>query len=90
MATTQLTFEKIGMQNICTISDYTSGGVIQVQLKGKAIVSASANIPGMPPAVVGVFENPYGSSVIFSLDIPDGLEVTLKTQSEVVNAVWMH
>lgn len=89
MATTQLTFEKIGTQYICKISDYTAGGVIQVQLDGNARVSASANIPDMPPAVVGIFENPYGKSVIFTLDIPEGLEVTLKTSSTVIAAQWM-
>lgn len=89
MATTELTFEKTGTQYICKIPDYTSGGVIQVQLDGSARVSASANIPGMPPSVVGIFENPYGNSVIFSLDISDGLEVTLKTSSNVIKALWM-
>ena len=87
---TQLTFEKIGTQNVCKIHDYTSGDVIQVQLEGSARVSASANIPGMPPAVISVFENPYGDSVIFSLELPEGLEVTLKTSSNVINAVWTH
>lgn len=90
MATTELTFEKIGTQQVCKINDYTLGGVIQVQLDGNAIVSASANIPGMPPSVVGIFENPYGNSVIFSLDIPDGLEVILKTSSTVIAAKWIH
>lgn len=86
---TELNFEKIGTENVCKINDYTSGDVIQVQLDGIARVSASANIPGMPPSVVGIFENPYSKSVIFSLDIPDGLEVTLKTSSNVIKAVWM-
>lgn len=90
METTELTFEKSGTESVCKIPDYTSGGVIQVQLQGNAVVSASANIPDMPPSVVGIFENPYGNSVIFSLDLPDGLEVTLKTQSTVIAAVWMH
>lgn len=89
MATTELTFERINNTSVCKIPDYKSGGVIQVQLAKQANVSASANIPGMPPSVVGIFENPYGDSVIFSLDVPDGLEVTLKSSSPVIKAVWM-
>lgn len=89
MAITELTFVKTDTQYVCKIPDYTSGGVIQVQLEGPARVSASANIPGMPPSFVSLFENRYGNSVIFSLDLSDGLEVTLKTSSNVIKAVWM-
>ena len=89
MATSELIFERVENTSVCKIPDYKSGGVIQVELDGGAPVSASANIPGMPPSVVGIFENPYGRSVIFSLEIPDGLEVTLKTSARVVKAVWM-
>lgn len=89
MATSELIFERVENTSVCKIPNYKSGGVVQVELDGGATVSASANIPGMPPSVVGIFENPYGRSVIFSLEIPDGLEVTLKTSARVVKAVWM-
>lgn len=88
--TTELTFEKDGLQNVCKIDSYNKGDIIQVWLDGSAArVSVSANIPDMPPAFIGLFENPYGDSVIFTLDIPDGLEVTLKTTAEVKKALWM-
>ena len=86
--TTELTFENINGVNTCNISGYSNGDVLQIQTQSKAPVVVSANIPEMPPAVIGIFENPYGNSVIFSLDIPDGLEITIETQTPIISAVW--
>lgn len=86
---TELTFVKKGSLYVCKLTDYSQGNIVQVELEGTAMVSANVSIGGgMAPACVGIFENPYGHSVVFSLDIPEGLEVTLTTSSQVKKAAW--
>lgn len=86
-----LEFTELNGTYVCRLDNSTpnSGGVIQVVQKTRGIVSVSANIPGMPPSVVAVYDNPYGNSVIFQLDLPSGVEVTIKSGTEVERAVWM-
>lgn len=86
----ELTFTKRGSGWICQLTEEQQfrGGVIQILQKERGIVSVRANLPGMPPSVVAVYQNPYDRSVIFEIDIPDGLETTIKSGTEVEMAVW--
>lgn len=85
MAVTNLTFTKVNNE---WVSTFTSSGacVIQLERNEKSPVSVSANLEGMKPVVVASFSNPYVDSVIFSLDIASGIDVTIKSSTEVTNA----
>lgn len=87
--TQELIFEKEGTSYVCKLNEGVTTGIIQVEFEGRGILSVSANIPGMTPSVVNVYENPYGNSVIVELDLPAGIEVTLRTSTKVNKALWM-
>ena len=83
--TTNLTFTKVNNE---WVSTFTSQGacVIELERDVQSPVSVSANIDGMRPIPIASFSNPYVDSVIFSLDIMQGIEVTIKSANEVINA----
>lgn len=85
----ELKFEQHGMHYVCKLPEGISSGVAQVEFASGGILSVNANIPGMNPTVVKTCENPYGDSVIIELDFPTGIEVTLRTSTEVARALWM-
>lgn len=89
MATEKLSFEKKGLHYVCVLSESQTRGVVQVELAGSGIVSVSAGLPGMSPTAVRTVENPYGTSVIFEVDFPEGVTVVLRTSVPVVEALWM-
>ena len=92
METTKLKFSKQdGGSYVCKIASSESeglSGVVQITQAKRGIVSILANIPDMEPTVVGNLKNPYGSSVIFELALPAGVDVTIKSETEVTNALW--
>lgn len=93
MTTTAIEFTKAGDGYICQLSDYQAkmGGVIHLALsEPNQIVSVWAGASGMPPMVVGTFQTPYGLGIVFGLDFPDGVVVTLRSSKPVTEAVWMH
>lgn len=83
--TTNLTFTKVNNE---WVSTFTSQGecVIQLERNDKSPVSVSANIEGMKPVVVASFSNPYVDSVIFGVDVQNGVEITIKSATEVKTA----
>lgn len=85
MTTTNLTFTKVNNE---WVSTFTSQGacVIELERDVQSPVSVSANLEGMKPVVVASFSNPYVDSVIFSLDIMEGIVVTIKSANDVINA----
>ncbi len=86
---TDLTFTPNMGGYFCKLADNQLTGVIQIVLGApSAIVAVAANLPGMPPSTVGTFSNPYGESVIFAVDFPQGMEVTLTTSNEPERAAW--
>lgn len=90
MEATALTFEKQDGTYVCQLPDTEKlGGVIQLVQNKRGIVSISANIAGLPEAVVQTIENPYGNTVLFELNLPDNLAVTIKSATEVTEGVWM-
>lgn len=70
------------------LARFTSEGntVIELEREENGVVSVSANISGMRPVPVGQYNNGYGADAIIRVNVPMGLEVTVKSQSEVKNA----
>lgn len=85
MATTTLNFiEKDGTWQ----ASYISSGLCVVELEREegGVVSVLANIQGMRAVPVGQYQNGYGADAIISVNVPSGIEVTIKSGSEVKNA----
>lgn len=85
MAATNLTFTKQGDEWATTLTA-TSGGIVEIERTTSGIVSVNGNIEGMESVPIASFQNPYTASVLFSLDVPDGIEVTIKSATEVTSA----
>lgn len=86
MATT-LNFENYGGT---WQTKFTSEGacVVEMERKEQGTVAVSINIQGMSPIPVPTKDlaNPYDANVIFAIDIPQGLEITIKSATEVLTA----
>lgn len=62
---------------------------VQIQRSWMAAVSVSGNLPGMTPCVVGVYQNVHNNGILFGIDLPIGVEVTVKTGCKVTQAKIM-
>lgn len=85
METTVLEFKKTGG---LYEAKFTSGGKVTVQLERdeRGLVSVCGNMQGMKPVVLGVYDNPYGADAAFSVNIPEGMEVVIRSATEVKKA----
>lgn len=83
--TITLNFEKIGDD---WVYKFISDGAVVVEIERSAPspVAITANIEGMDDVPVASFQNGYEANAIFEIDIPKGVEVTIKSTTEVVNA----
>lgn len=81
----ELTFNKIGDRYE---SKFTSTGstIIQVDRPKYGFFSVWANIEGMEPIPITEIQIPHTNNVIFNLEVPAGLEITLVSGSEVTSA----
>lgn len=63
--------------------------VVEMERSEQGTVAISANIQGMRPIPVPIVNlaNPYDSSAMFIIDIPKGLEITIKSTSKVTKAM---
>lgn len=86
METTALSFNKQSDGTYAASFVSTGLATIQISRKTRGIVSVRANIPGMTPVPVIQLDSPYSTDVIFELDIAEGLEVTVISSSEVLDA----
>lgn len=84
MASKNLTFTKQDGEWVAKTSD--GPGIVQLARAEQGTVSVSANISGMGAVPIASFKNPYMSDVIFKLEVPSGIEVTIKSATEVVEA----
>lgn len=92
MATTAIEFTKTGSDYVCQLTDYQTNmsGVIHLALsEPNQIVAVEVGAAGLPPMVMQTLQTPYGLGVVFGLDIPDGIGVTLRTSKPVTEAVWI-
>ena len=85
MATKTLNFTE---ENGIYVAKFTSQGntVIELEREENGVVSVSANIGGMRPVPIGQYNNGFGADGIIRVNVPTGIEVTIKSQSEVKNA----
>ncbi len=83
----ELVFEKQGEWNVCKVTDYTPGCAVHVTPKSpNAKLLVEANAPGMEPTLLETLVCMWDKHIMFALGLPAGLEVTLRTRSEVVAA----
>lgn len=85
MATSTLNFTE---ENGVYAAKFTSEGntIIELEREESGVVSVLANISGMRAVPVGQYSNGYGADAIIRVNVPSGLEVTIKSKSEVKNA----
>lgn len=87
---TNLVFMAVDGQYVCSLpAEGEKTGVVQITQTERGMVSVFANVEGMEKCYLGTYANNLGNSLIFALDLPDGLEVTIESATEVTNAVWM-
>lgn len=88
MATSTLNFTK---DNGIYVAKFTSSGntIIELEREENGVVSVLANISGMRAVPVGQYNNGYGADAIIRVNVPSGIEVTVKSQSEVKAAKIM-
>lgn len=84
MATT-MNFNKEG---VLWVSRFTSAGntVIEIERKDMGLISVTANISGMRPVPVSQYNNGYTADAIIYIKLPAGLEVEVKSETEVTRA----
>lgn len=84
-STATLTFDKVGDS---WVAAFVSQGacVIELERSTNGLVSVGANLSGMATVPVAQFSNPYKADTIFEVDVPEGVEVTIKSMTEVTNA----
>lgn len=85
MATATLKFEKIGDT---WAAKFVSQGscVIEMERAEQSPVSVTGSIGGLADVPIAVFQNPYGANAIFEIDVAEGIEVTVKSTTEVLQA----
>lgn len=83
----ELVFEKKDGWSVCTLTEYTPGCVVHMTLDdGEGVVTVWGNAPGMEPVELGRVAR-GGRGVMLELAVPEGLEICIKTRSEVVGAM---
>lgn len=88
MATKTLNFTK---DKGIWVAEFTSEGntIIELEREENGVVSVLANISGMRAVPIGQYSNGYGADAIIRVNVPSGIEVTVKSQSEVKTAKIM-
>lgn len=87
MAATDLSFEK-NSENRNQASFVSEGAVtVQMQRRDAGAVNIYANLDGMEKKYIGGYGHYNGgNNVIFSINVPVGVTVTIESFSEVVSA----
>lgn len=70
------------------IAKYTSEGntVVQMERKERGEISVLANIGTLEPVPVAQFQNGYTPNAIFAINVPAGVNVIVRSQTEVTKA----
>lgn len=92
MSNTAISFTQSGGDYVCALADYGSkmSGVVHLALsEPNQVVSVEAGASGMPPMVVETLSTPYGLGLVFEIDFPDGVGVTLRTSKPVTEGAWI-
>lgn len=83
----ELNFEQVNGWWMCRLTAYSSGQVVQLTLGKREPVMVAISIPGMEPMHLDTVQNLNGNSVMLELAVPEGLEICIKTRSDVVAAM---
>lgn len=59
---------------------------IHMEREEWGVVSVLASIGGLSPVPIAEFKNGYTPNVIFEVNVPSGIEITIKSQTEVIEA----
>ena len=89
MAISTLTFEKITTPSGDKwATKFTSQGscVIEMERTEQSEISVTASIDGLADVPVASFQNPFGANAIFEIDVAEGIDVTIKSTTEVLRA----
>lgn len=72
-------------------ASWVSTGAVTVQIERKTLESVIVlgNIPGMSPCVTAMYDNRYNNGIIFGVDLPVGVVVTLRCPAEILSAKMM-
>lgn len=66
------------------------GGVIHLALsEPNQAVSNSAAVSDLPPMCVQTLQTPYGLGLVFELEFPEGVSVTLSSSKPVTEGAWI-
>lgn len=82
---TALNFTK---SNGVWVAQFTSGGntIIEIEREQAGLVSVMANISGMRAVPIAQYDNGYTADAILRINVPAGIEVTVKSATEVTTA----
>lgn len=62
----------------------TGKAVVELERRQPSIVWARASIPGMEDVPIAQFNNEYGPNILFEVRQPVGVEITIRSRTEVV------
>lgn len=62
----------------------TGKAVVQLERRQPSTVWARASIPGMEDVPIAQYNNEYGPNIIFEIRQPAGVEVTIRSRTDVV------
>lgn len=67
---------------------FTSSGntVVELEREKKGLVSVLANISGMRAVPIAVYNNGYSADAIIRINVPTGIEVMVRSETEVTSA----
>lgn len=82
---TSLNFQKNG-QTYQTRFTSSGGGIVQLERDENSQVVVYANLPGMEPTLISIVKNQYDTGIMFRLDVPSGIDVTIESVTEVKSA----
>lgn len=60
--------------------------LLAIEREIQSLVLVYANIKGMKSIFLGSFQNPYGADNTIQLDLPKGLEITIKSKTPILKA----
>lgn len=77
-----------GKEGDVYVARYTSEGntVVQLEREKWGEVSVLAGIGGLDAVPIAQFKNGYTPNVIFAVNVPAGVNIVVKSQTEVTNA----
>ena len=85
MSQQSISFNKVGDE---WVAKFDSPGtfVMQLERRERGTIGVAAYINGLVEVPIASFQNPYSPSAIFEVDIPAGVWLAIRSESEVIQA----